>query len=149
MSPLMANGIPETDSLVAELPFDKVPAALVRMNAGMMLRKASPVNRAASPTKFGEMIAAGVPVVATDGIGDYSDALRENGFGVIVPKTQIDSMSFSDETCEAIFSLLSERRNENADFIERTSRYCAESLFWENHAERLALEYWKISRCPV
>ena len=146
---LRANGIPESDSLVAELPFDQVPAALVRMNAGMMLRKASPVNRAASPTKFGEMIAAGVPVVATEGIGDYSDALRENNFGILVLKAELDTMSFSDETCEAIYALLSECRNENSDFIERTSRYCEESLFWENHAEKLALEYWKISRCPV
>lgn len=146
---LRANGVPEADCLVAELPFDQVPSALVRMNAGMMLRKESPVNRAASPTKFGEMIAAGIPVVATDGIGDYSGDLREHGFGVIVPRAELDSMEYSDATCEAVYSLLAERRNESPDFIARATRYCEETLFWENHAEALVEEYWKIVNVPV
>lgn len=146
---LHRNGIPETDALVAELPFDQVPAALARMNAGVMLRKTSPVNRAASPTKFGEMIAAGVPVVATDGIGDYSDALREHGFGVVVPRSELDTSTYSEETVEAIHALLAERRNENLDFLTRTSRYCLDNLDWEAHADALVEEYWKMEAVPV
>ena len=59
---LMAeHGIGRKDYLVQEVSFDDVSAAVSQFNAGVMLRKWSPVNRVASPTKFGEMIAAGVP----------------------------------------------------------------------------------------
>ena len=146
---LAENGIAESDFRVQELPFEKVPAALVHFNAGMMLRKKSPVNRAASPTKFGEMIAAGVPVIATDEIGDYSEDVKKNGFGLIVPFDELDSMEFSDETCKNVHDLLVSRKNEDRDFIAATSHYCRESLLWDLHAQKLVQRYWELSYVKV
>ncbi|MBR7156605.1 MAG: hypothetical protein IKD22_07195, partial [Lentisphaeria bacterium] len=57
------HGINPADYTLTSLPFEEVHGVLRQFNAGVLLRRQSPVNRAASPTKFGEMIAAGVPVV--------------------------------------------------------------------------------------
>lgn len=137
-------GIPSGSYTIAELAFEQVPSVLTRLNAGMMLRLDSAVNRVASPTKFGEMIAAGVPVVATDCIGDYSSDVAKNGFGVIVPLEEVESKTYSDETCRKIRELLLARRNEDADFIAKTSAYCRDNLFWDAHVCALQEKYWSI-----
>ena len=147
---LMADhGIGKNDYLVQEVAFDDVSAATSQFNAGVMLRKWSPVNRVASPTKFGEMIAAGVPIVATDGIGDFSEDVRKNDFGIIVPLQELDSKSFSSATCEAIYGLLNERRNESKAFIDRAMRFCRANLIWEEHVTRMAEWYWKLLNVKV
>lgn len=146
---LAKNGIPEKDCLVREVPFEQVSAAVSQFNAGVMLRKWSPVNRVASPTKFGEMIAAGVPIVATDGIGDYSDDVRDNDFGLIVPHQELDAIDFSDETCAAIRKLLNKRLNEDRDFIARTSAFCEKNLIWERHVTEMAWLYWRMKHVRV
>ena len=144
-----ANGISSPDCLIKELPFEKVPSALVRFNAGVMLRKKSPVNSAASPTKFGEMIAAGVSVVTTDEIGDYSADLKQENFGIVVPFDELDSMDFSDETCKRIHDLLLQRQNNDVSFIKKTSTYCRSNLFWGAHVKNLVGQYWMISNVKV
>lgn len=146
---LERNGISERDCLVCEVPFEQVSAAVSQFNAGVMLRKWSPVNRVASPTKFGEMIAAGVPIVATDGIGDYSEDVRGNGFGLIVPHQELDAVDFSDETCKAIRCLLEKRLNEDPDFISRTTAFCEKNLIWERHVTEMAWLYWRLKYVRV
>jgi len=143
------NGIEACDFRVQELPFEKVPSALIRFNAGMMLRKRSPVNKAASPTKFGEMIAAGVPVIATDEIGDYSEDVRKNDLGLIVPFSELDSMEFSDETCRKIRELLQSRQNENVDFNRKASAYCDDNLLWGVHSAILIKNYWALKNITI
>ena len=138
------HGIGRKDYLVQEVAFDDVSAAVSQFNAGVMLRKWSPVNRVASPTKFGEMIAAGVPIVATDGIGDFSEDVRKNDFGTIVPLQELDSMNFSQETCDAVYGLLMERRNESKEFIDKAMDFCRANLIWEEHVARMAEWYWKL-----
>ena len=146
---LEKNEIPAKDCLVREVPFEQVSAAVSQFNAGVMLRKWSPVNRVASPTKFGEMIAAGVPIVATDGIGDYSDDVRNNDFGLIVPHQELDAVDFSDKTCAAIRALMEKRLNEDADFIARTSAFCEKNLIWERHVTEMAWLYWRMKYVRV
>lgn len=146
---LERNEIPEKDCLVREVPFEQVSAAVSQFNAGVMLRKWSPVNRVASPTKFGEMVAAGVPIVATDGIGDYSDDVRNNNFGLIIPHQELDAVDFSDETCAAIRALMEKRLNEDPDFISRTSAFCEKNLIWERHVTDMAWLYWRMKYVRV
>jgi hypothetical protein len=42
------------------------------------------VNEVASPVKFGEYLASGLPVVMSAGIGDYSELVRRKKVGVIL-----------------------------------------------------------------
>ena len=59
---------------IGSIPADEVPARLARAYAGLALIKPCVSKRACSPTKVGEYLAAGVPVIANPGIGD-TDAL--------------------------------------------------------------------------
>lgn len=139
------NKIAKTAYTITELAFEEVPYVLTRLNAGMMLRLDSAVNRVASPTKFGEMIAAGVPVVATDCIGDYSDDVVNNDLGLIIPHSEVVNQTFSDTTIEEIYKLLIEKRNLNDGFVSTSTKYSRENLFWNVYAERLIRVYWRFS----
>jgi glycosyltransferase involved in cell wall biosynthesis len=61
-----------------------VPAYLGAADLGLLLRERTLVNEVASPVKFGEYLAAGVPVVITDGVGDLSTLVNDRGVGVVL-----------------------------------------------------------------
>jgi glycosyltransferase involved in cell wall biosynthesis len=67
----------------AELPQD-VATALWEAELGFLLRTPGIVNETSFPTKFGEYVAAGVPVVSTDVGWEPAAMVRRTGCGVIV-----------------------------------------------------------------
>ena len=69
---------------VEEVPHSEVGQVIGVADAGLLLRKSHPVNLVSSPTKFGEYLAAGVPVIATAEIGDTSGLLKAENVGLIV-----------------------------------------------------------------
>jgi glycosyltransferase involved in cell wall biosynthesis len=73
---------PESYRITAAAPRD-VPAILRAADAGLMLVQASVGRRSSSPTKMGEYLASGLPVVATRGIGDC-DRMLGGGRGVLL-----------------------------------------------------------------
>ncbi len=61
-----------------------VPRFLAAGDAGLSFVLPAPSKAACSPVKNGEYLACGMPVVTTDGIGDYSDLVRRRRVGVVV-----------------------------------------------------------------
>ena len=59
-----------------------VPAVLRSCDAALLLREDSITNRVASPTKFAEYLACGLPVVISAHIGDFSALVVANGLGI-------------------------------------------------------------------
>jgi glycosyltransferase involved in cell wall biosynthesis len=70
----------------AWLPAGKVAATLAEQDLGILLREDTVTNRVSSPTKFAEYLAAGVPVLISPHIGDFSALVRREGLGVVVEK---------------------------------------------------------------
>jgi len=68
----------------------QIPAMLATGTIGFMLRDSRELNRAASPVKFAEYLAAGVAVVASPSTGDASDRVARLGIGVLVDPDQLD-----------------------------------------------------------
>lgn len=66
------------------VPRTDVPRVLSAGDIGFMLRDAHGLNRAASPVKFAEYLAAGLAVVASPEIGDISDLIVDQGLGCLV-----------------------------------------------------------------
>jgi len=66
------------------LPAEQVPAVLDGCDAGILVREGTITNRVASPTKFAEYLAAGLKVVISEGLGDFSAMVRENALGAVV-----------------------------------------------------------------
>ncbi len=62
----------------------EINAFLNAADLGIILRDDIMTNRVSSPTKLAEYLLAGLPVMASDHIGDYSDFIRDNRLGCIV-----------------------------------------------------------------
>lgn len=66
------------------LPAAQVARFVPAMDAGLLIRRRNAVNAVASPVKFGEYLASGVPVILTPGIGDFSAAVDSHRIGQVV-----------------------------------------------------------------
>ena len=72
---------------------EEIPGWLSAADAGLSLVLPTPSARGTSPIKTTEYLAAGLPVVTTDGIGDLSAAVETASLGVVVDKAET---SFDD-----------------------------------------------------
>ncbi len=61
----------------------EVPEVLAACDMGILIREQSITNRVAAPTKFAEYLSAGLPVIISENIGDYSAFVRLNKCGII------------------------------------------------------------------
>lgn len=62
----------------------EVPGTLQACDHGILVREDTLTNRVASPTKFAEYLAAGLPVIISPHLGDFSALVQQEGLGVVV-----------------------------------------------------------------
>jgi len=72
------------DYKVLNLAPEDVPGHIAGCDASVMFIKPVECKVGSSPTKFGESLCAGIPVVINSGIGDTEAIVRAKGVGVIV-----------------------------------------------------------------
>lgn len=99
---LRGIGLTPEDFWIGTVSPAEVPDYLRRAHLGLSFRKRSFSQIAASPTKIPEYLAAGLPVVCTDGVGD-TEFLEQKGVGVVV--RDLNQQSYS-EAVERILLLL-------------------------------------------
>ena len=87
---LFEQGIDEGNFAFIKSSFDDVPKYFSLAHIGILLRKQELLNRVSCPLKFGEYLAAGIPVVLTKGIGDTESIVQENNIGIIVNELHED-----------------------------------------------------------
>lgn len=63
---------------------EQVPALLAAADLGLFFIRPTPSKVASSPTKLGEYLAMGIPVITNEGIGDVDAILARTGGGVLV-----------------------------------------------------------------
>jgi len=80
---LAANEVPASRVTLLSLGHSEVPDYLPAMDVGVLLREESVVNRVASPTKFAEYLASGVPVLTTDVLEHFARLVRSEGVGIV------------------------------------------------------------------
>lgn len=81
---LTRRGIGPRDSLVASVPPDQVPKYLRAADIGVSFIRPSYSKQSSSPTKIGEYLAAGLPIVCTAGVGDLDRLIPEHRAGVLL-----------------------------------------------------------------
>jgi glycosyltransferase involved in cell wall biosynthesis len=81
---LKRAGLSEEEFRVGAVEPSEVPIYLKRARLGLSFRKASFSQIAASPTKIPEYLAAGLPAVSNEGIGDTDELLERERVGVVV-----------------------------------------------------------------
>lgn len=78
------EGIPEQRYTIVSVPQGDVASLLAAADCALLLRDGSVVNQVASPVKLAEYLAVGLPVILTDGIGDYSDLIQQERIGMVL-----------------------------------------------------------------
>ena len=66
-----------------------VQRTLQACDHGILVREDTITNHVASPTKFAEYLSAGLPVIISDGLGDFSALVREERLGQVVTSGQL------------------------------------------------------------
>ena len=62
----------------------EMPQALAKLDAVAMFFEPGPAKLASCPTRMGEVLASGLPVIANGGVGDVAEIIRSFDVGVIV-----------------------------------------------------------------
>jgi Glycosyltransferase len=81
---LERTGFSKDDFRVIHAAPDDVPGYLRAADVALSLIRTSYARRSMSPTKFAEYLAAGLPVIATAGIGDVDAHIEESRTGVLL-----------------------------------------------------------------
>ena len=64
---------------------------LIHANFGLLIRENNLVNNVSSPLKFGEYLAAGLPVIISEGIGDTEKIVNTFKVGVVIKNNDFQS----------------------------------------------------------
>lgn len=98
-SALAENFLPRGRYLSQNAKREEVPSYLMASDMGILLREKDPLNRVASPTKFAEYISAGLSVIISEEVGDYSGLVKSLGLGIVLndpPDREDYSSKFDD-----------------------------------------------------
>lgn len=76
--------VPQKEVIITKADRDEVPRYLAAADAGIFFIRPSFSKTASSPTKLGEMLACGLPVIANSGIGDVDEVLEKAGTGILI-----------------------------------------------------------------
>jgi glycosyltransferase involved in cell wall biosynthesis len=79
-----AAGISEKDVFVIAANRDEVPALLGLSSISLFFVKQAYSKKASSPTKMGEIMSMGIPLICNSGIGDVDSILKDAGVGLVV-----------------------------------------------------------------
>jgi glycosyltransferase involved in cell wall biosynthesis len=131
---LLGRGLPpESVEFVAAANGDAAARLLWEAEGGFMIRRPHLVNEVSYPTKFGEYVAAGVPVIASDVGWDPAELIRRTGCGLV-----IDWDSRPEAVAESVL-VFRERAATGAD-LDAACRAAASSLDRSCWVRRLAAE---------
>jgi glycosyltransferase involved in cell wall biosynthesis len=86
---LLAAGFDLSHVIITKVPFLVVPAYLSAADFAFGLHRPTPY---VSPVKVGEYWASGLPVLLTEGVGDDSDIIKQEGGGAVFNIENIDSV---------------------------------------------------------
>ena len=64
---------------------------------GILYRNQSVTNEVASPVKFGEYLSAGLKVLISENLGDYSEIVQKNNLGVVLNSSNLTSLEFRND----------------------------------------------------
>lgn len=93
------------DGSIGSAPFEEMPAEVRRSHAGICICRRDQPSAivAAMPTKIGEFLASGRPVVVNRGLGDMDRLASEYGCAVVIDD---DSASSSEAAAERLLALV-------------------------------------------
>ncbi|MFH0794359.1 MAG: glycosyltransferase [bacterium] len=132
---VVESRISEEDFRVCTASFGEMPGYLSTADLALLVRVRSVVSEVASPVKFAEYLACGLPVVATPGIGETEAVLRKFGAGIVVDPQVPDSMRASLESC------LAQSTQQRAEVREGARTAAVRVYSWDNYLSTYRMLY--------
>src|SRR2546423_6998063 len=86
LAALSDRGIDPNDYRITSAPAGEIGRYLAAADVGLCFIRPCLSKIASSPTKLGEYLAAGLPVMSGPGIGDVDEILSADGVGVLLPE---------------------------------------------------------------
>ena len=83
--------IPEDEIVVKSVTHDQVPSHLELFDASVFFILPSYSKKASSPTKQGELMAMGIPIICNSGVGDTAEIIEKYHAGSVVHEFTNDS----------------------------------------------------------
>ena len=90
---LLSTKLPKNSYRVLSVLPNQVADILTLGDFGILLREPDPVNTVSAPIKFAEYLSAGLRIIISNGIGDASAQVSNNGLGFVIHG--LDKQSFS------------------------------------------------------
>jgi glycosyltransferase involved in cell wall biosynthesis len=141
-------GLPASAFNLKAVAHDEVPVQLATGHIGVLLRRYDAVNFVSSPTKFGEYLAAGLPVLMTDSIGDFSQLAESTGTGYVIPSKTLFDQDEIDSNPDLLRQIVAFAKR-SSSIRTNTSRHCQaiarEQLHWEPAARKWIETYRRIA----
>lgn len=139
---LERHRVPEPAVSIGRVPQHETPQRLARMSATICLIKPGFASLASCPTKFGESLAAGCPVVCNPGIGDCAEIAARERVGVV---TDLDRERFP-----AIALALHEQIGGGSETRLRCAQAAAASFSLDDGVNRYSALYERLlGKTPV
>lgn len=134
---LEEEGIASEHMTIMQVAHEEIASYIRAADVGLLLREKSLVNEVACPTKFGEYVSSGVPVLASTGIGDTQAHIQEHRLGWL-----LDDFNDESQIAQILGEVLSAPE---ASEVERERLGSAGGgLFeWRSHLSKLLPLYEK------
>lgn len=129
------SGIPSERYYLDSVPYEEVPKWLRQSDASIIFYNRYYSREGCCPTKLGESLACGVPVIINDGIGDCSLIVKERCVGIIVK--DFTESSYISATRELQGFL------KDKEALSKRCRAVAEEFFSLDEGVRRYLEIYK------
>lgn len=130
--------LPPESYLLEEVEHDEIGGVIGAADAGILLRESHPVNFVSSPTKFGEYLAAGLPVILTEGIGDYSELAVSHNVGITI---KIDEESLDEQELKRLLDFVENISSDRKKMAKDCYKLVVNELSWNNHVKQLIDQY--------
>lgn len=99
-----ARGIPDESLVVRSASREEVPKLMAAADLGLFFIKPVYSKTASSPTKMGEIIAMGLPLITNAGVGDVAEIVAETRCGVAIERFDSEAYSAAIDTIEKMAS---------------------------------------------
>lgn len=135
---LEAAGLPPDSFMLRSCPHGEVADHLCAADVGLLLRDRHPMNEVAAPGKFAEYVLCGLPIIMTDGIGDFSEQAKGHPCACVL--ADLEDLNAAAPALHA-FCRADVTAQQRADF----SRWGAERFAIELYVPRLAALYRELA----
>jgi glycosyltransferase involved in cell wall biosynthesis len=133
--------LPADSYMLEEVAHSEVGKTIGIADAGLLLREEHPVNLVSSPTKFGEYLASGIPVILTDGIGDYSEMANELKVGISV---KIENNRLEEQELQRLSVFLTNVQLNRELWADRCKTAANQYLDWNTSGAKLKEIYSRL-----